>query len=196
MMPAIDYRVFRLINGFAGTAGWLDFTMVLLAEYAPLLFVAVLLWLWVRPSRQQEKFQDRLAVGRALAAAALALALGQVIGLAFPRLRPFQDHTVRLLVARNFDPSFPSDHALAAFAIVAALAASHPRLSLALLGPAALLGVSRVFVGIHYPLDILGGAILGGTTGGIIHRADPWLVPSVRSANAVWQRMVAPRKRP
>ena len=56
--------------------------MVLLAEDAPLLFVATVIWLWVRASGEQEKFQDRLTVGRALAAGALAPALGRVIGCA------------------------------------------------------------------------------------------------------------------
>jgi len=196
MIPLTDYRVFRLINGFAGTARWLDVTMVLLAEYASLLFVATLLWLWVAPSRGPQKLQDRLAVGRALAAAELALGLGQIIGWGFPRPRPFQDHMVRLLIARSSDPSFPSDHVLAAFAIAAALATSHPRLSLSLLSLATLLGVGRVFVGIHYPLDVLGGAILGGVMGAVSHKADGWLIPVIRYADGVWQKMVAPRKRP
>lgn len=195
MILLTDYQVFRLINGFAGAAGWLDATMALVAEYAPLLFVATLIWLWVRPRSEPGKFQDRLAVGRALAAAGLALGLGQIIGWAFPRPRPFQDHMVRLLIARSSDPSFPSDHALAAFAIAAALASTRPRLSLGLLALAALLGLSRVFVGIHYPLDIVGGAILGGTIGGLIHRADGWLVPIIRHADGVWQKTLAPRKR-
>jgi undecaprenyl-diphosphatase len=153
--------------------------MLLLARYGPVFFIGALLWLWLRPAGELAKLRDRLAVGRALAAAALALGLGQLIGLALRRLRPFQDHSVRLLIAPNFDPPFPSDHALAAFAITTALAATHPRLSLGLSTLATLLGVARVFVGIHYPLDILGGAILGSAIGGLIRKANVWLVPVI-----------------
>lgn len=191
MIPPTDYRVFRLINGFAGAAGWLDVTMVLLAEYAPLLFVATLLWLWVAPSRGPQKLQDRLAVGRALAAAGLALGLGQIIAWGFPRPRPFQDHMVRLLIARSSDPSFPSDHALAAFAIAAALASTHRRTSIGLFGFATLLAIARVFVGTHYPMDVLGGALLGGAIGGLTRMADARLMPIVRYVDALWNRIFA-----
>ncbi len=195
MITSADYWAFRLLNDFAGSNAWLDRAMLLLARYGPVFFIGALPWLWLRPVGEPAKFRDRLAVGRALAAAALALGLGQLIGLVLPRLRPFQGHSVRLLIVPNFDPSFPSDHALAAFAITTALAATHPRLSLGLLPLATLLGVARVFVGIHYPLDILGGAILGGAIGGLIHKADVWLVPMIRYADAVWEKIGTPGTR-
>lgn len=189
MIASADYWAFRLCNNLAGSRAWLDLAMVLLARYAPLLFVATLIWLWLAPGSEQGKFQDRLAVGRALAAAGPALALGHIIGWAFPRPRPFQDHMVRLLIARSSDPSFPSDHALAAFAIAAALVSTHPRTSMGLFGLGTLLAIARVFVGTHYPMDVLGGAILGGAIGGLIRTADVWLVPIVQYVGALWSKL-------
>jgi len=57
--------------------------------------------------------------------------------------------------------SFPSGHATVAFACATALALAVPRLALSLFGLAALISWSRVYVGVHYPLDVLAGAILG-----------------------------------
>lgn len=179
-MNAIDYAAFQLINGFAGHAGWLDRAMVLVADYGSVLFVAALLWLWARPSLGRGASPDRLAVGRALAAAALALTLGQILTRVFPRPRPFLAHTVRLLIRPSPDPSFPSDHALAAFSIAAAVISTHRWLGVSLFVLSALLGVARIFAGAHYPFDVMAGVAMGGTIGTLIHRADAWIAPLVR----------------
>ena len=57
--------------------------------------------------------------------------------------------------------SFPSGHATVAFACATALALAVPRLALPLFGLAASIAWSRVYVGVHYPLDVLAGAVLG-----------------------------------
>jgi len=193
----MDYLAFRLINDYAGQHGWLDGVMVAIASYGSLVFAVVLLWLWGLRT-DSASAQNRLVVARALAAAAAALALGQIIIRALPRARPFSSHNVHLLIPHSPDPSFPSDHALAAFAIAAAVVSSQRRLGIALFGFGALLGIARVFVGMHYPLDILGGGRLGGTIGWLAHRADPWLRPVVevasRRTGAVFRKSRWPRR--
>jgi undecaprenyl-diphosphatase len=57
--------------------------------------------------------------------------------------------------------SFPSGHATVAFACATVLALAVPRLALPLYVLAALVAFSRVYVGVHYPLDVLAGAVLG-----------------------------------
>jgi len=57
--------------------------------------------------------------------------------------------------------SFPSGHATVAFACATVLALAVPRLALPLFALAALVAWSRVYVGVHYPLDVLAGALLG-----------------------------------
>jgi len=78
------------------------------------------------------------------------------------RPRPFirypSPHT---LVHAPTDPSFPSGHTTVAFACAAVLASLKPRLAAPLFLLAAAIGFSRVYVGVHYPLDIVGGAALG-----------------------------------
>jgi len=59
------------------------------------------------------------------------------------------------------NPSFPSGHATASFACAATLAWLTPLSPIALYGLAALIAFSRVYVGVHYPLDVIGGAALG-----------------------------------
>jgi undecaprenyl-diphosphatase len=64
-------------------------------------------------------------------------------------------------VATPGDPSFPSGHTATAFAGAMVVAALYPRLRWPALGLAALVGLSRVYLGVHFALDVLAGAALG-----------------------------------
>ncbi len=61
--------------------------------------------------------------------------------------------------------SFPSGHTMTAFSVWGALFVGMPVLSQVYLGIAIIIGLSRVFLGLHYPTDVLVGAILGGSIG-------------------------------
>src|SRR4051794_16448452 len=158
----MDYRLEQLINGPAGTHPLLDALMKGVAGGAELLFLALIaLWFlygWVRG-----RAQDRQGALTAFVAACGALAAIQVINHLWHRPRPILAHpdAVHLLIARSGDPSFPSDHAAAAFAIAVTLCLFHRRLGVVALLVAALLAYARVYVGAHYPTDVLAGALLG-----------------------------------
>jgi undecaprenyl-diphosphatase len=66
------------------------------------------------------------------------------------------------------DPSFPSGHTAIAFACATILSYYRPRWAPAFFLLAVAIGFSRVYVGVHYPLDVLGGAVLGLLCGGIV----------------------------
>ena len=113
----------------------------------------------------------RRAAVAATASAAIALLIAQPIANAIDRARPFVDHPAQahLLVARSTDPSFPSDHATGAFAIAVALCLYDRTVGLVFVALAVLVSVARVYVGIHYPGDVLGGAILGTLVALLLH---------------------------
>jgi membrane-associated phospholipid phosphatase len=108
----------------------------------------------------------------------VAAALGSVIKELVDRVRPaLADPTVTALVATPPSPSFPSGHTMTAFAAATAVGAFHPRLRWPLLAVAALVGLSRVYLGVHYGLDVLAGAALGtaiGLTAAWAVRSFPW----------------------
>lgn len=85
------------------------------------------------------------------------------------RVRPFQVNTaIELLVAAPGDASFPSGHTAASFTAVTALwlAGGVPKwLRRAALGLAAAIALSRIYLYVHWPTDVLGGAVLGAALG-------------------------------
>lgn len=113
----------------------------------------------------------RRAAVAAAASAALALLIAQPIAHAIDRARPYVDHPsqAHLLVARSPDPSFPSDHATGAFAIAVAIFLYDRTIGAVFLALAVLMSFARVYVGIHYPGDVLGGAVLGTLVALLLH---------------------------
>ena len=94
--------------------------------------------------------------------ALLALGIAQLIADLWARPRPYVAHPdVHLFIAPSHDPSFPSDHATAAFAIAVALFLRHRKAGWVALGLATVLSIARVAVGTHYPADVVAGAAIG-----------------------------------
>jgi undecaprenyl-diphosphatase len=89
------------------------------------------------------------------------------------RTRPFEAHPQIDPLYVVHSSSFPAGHAATAFAGAVVLAFVVPRAAPLLLSIAALIGFSRIYVGVHYPSDVLAGAAIGVVVGGIsvaLHR--------------------------
>ncbi len=84
---------------------------------------------------------------------------------------PLRDPDPEPLVSLPATSSFPSGHATVAFACATVLALAVPRLRWPLFALAALIAFSRVYVGVHYPLDVLAGAALGVLLGFVVRSA-------------------------
>jgi undecaprenyl-diphosphatase len=108
-----------------------------------------------------------LAVAVAVAAFAADSASFGVKDL-FQRARPFEAHPQIHPLYAVHSSSFPAGHAATAFAGAAVLAYVVPRLAPLLFVIAALIGFSRVYVGVHYPTDVLGGAAIGLAVGAAV----------------------------
>ncbi|HEV2018729.1 MAG TPA: phosphatase PAP2 family protein [Gemmatimonadaceae bacterium] len=112
MTESLDYVLFRAINGWAGRSQALDAIMVACAKFLPVVFALVLVGLWLtwRPTNQRAAFLAGIS-------ALVALGIGQLIGMALPRPRPYLTHHVNRLISPTADTSFPSDHATLGFAV-------------------------------------------------------------------------------
>lgn len=154
MLYDLDARATAWINGLSGYPPLDAFLSLLTNLGVPLLVLAVALSWWSRVDRSAER---HLAIRSGLSFV-LGLALNQVILLAVHRVRPYDAGVTHLLVAPSADPSFPSDHATACFAIVFSyLLRERYRKALLFFAGALLVVFSRIYIGTHYVSDIVGG---------------------------------------
>src|SRR4051812_9715705 len=179
----MDYRVYHSINLFVYEHAWLGRGLSVLETWAvPVVAIATFaLWLLARPGGSR---RWKLASACALASAALALLINQLIGKVWHRERPFAAHpSAHVWGSRSHDPSFPSDHASAAFAIAFAVFLFDRLAGSIFLTAAFVIGAGRVFIGAHYPADVLAGCLVGLGSALLVARvARPfieWLVQLV-----------------
>lgn len=155
----MDDAITQWINSAAGQSILLDMIMTSVTQYGvPLVVLIVVLQWWSQ--------HDRLHVRHTCIAAGLSffmgLGLNQIILLFVHRVRPYDAGISHLVISPSSDWSFPSDHATATFAIAASfLLRGLQRRGIALLAAAAIVCISRVYVGTHYFTDVLGGAVTG-----------------------------------
>jgi len=100
-----------------------------------------------------------------------ATVAANVLKTAFDRPRPpVDDPEIHPLVDVPHSASMPSGHAAGAFAAAVAVGLVHPRLRWPLIGLAALIALSRVWLGVHYLTDVLVGAALGAAVALAVYR--------------------------
>ena len=155
-MYGLDVAVTQGVNGLAGKSAIIDFLMIWVSRIGvPILVAAVALQWW----RNADRAHVRHVLLAAGATFLLGLGLNQFVLLLVPRVRPYDAGITHLLIAKSTDPSFPSDHATASVAIAAAfLLNGLRRTGFGFLAAAALIIFSRVYIGIHYFGDVVGGA--------------------------------------
>ena len=158
----MDFDLYGAINGFTAHHDWAEDPLRFFAMQGQVFFVLLLAGLFLLRGKWRS-VAGRHGVIAAGFSAALALGIAQIIIRLWERPRPYlaHPHTAHLFIPAAHDPSFPSDHATAAFAIAVALLLRHRPAGILALAMAAVLSVSRVAVGTHYPGDVLGGAALG-----------------------------------
>lgn len=152
---------FHAVNQFARGTPWLHVPARLFAGYGPVLFAALLLGAWAL-SRRSCDVQRVAAALWAPVGVVVAVGINQVLVFAVGEPRPYAVMAhVLVLVSRSTDSSFPSDHAVMAGAATVGVLLSHRKLGLAAAGLALLMAATRVYVGAHFPVDVLAGLAVG-----------------------------------
>lgn len=167
----LNVQGFRMINNLGKEFPFLNPPFVFIAEYLlVLLAIAVLMFFFV------PQIQNRLMAVCALLAVILAELIRIPAGMLHSNLQPFAElANVNQLIDKTIGNSFPSDHTILFFSICVTFALFQRRFAWLWLSIAVLVGISRIWVGVHYPADVLAGALIAAVSAGIIYATVPKL---------------------
>jgi len=173
LLASGDKGDFTVVNNFARTTGWLHTPLVVYASDGVALFAVLLIvgYLLARSAGRPMMMARALLAGVGVL---LAVAVNQPIVHVVNEARPYTQlpHAL-LLVHRSIDASFPSDHATMAGAVAAGLLCVHRRLGAAAVLAALLMAFARVYVGAHFPVDVLAGLAVGALVALLVQLAAP-----------------------
>lgn len=155
----MDIYLFNIVNGLARKRWLVDYSGVFLAEYLGYFLILGVVFLLIA-----EKDWRRRIYFFSLSAISVILARGiivEIIRFFYDRPRPFEALGIEPLILNNGAPSSPSGHAAFFFALALAVFFTNKKWGYWFFAGALLIGIARIFIGIHWPLDILAGAAVG-----------------------------------
>jgi undecaprenyl-diphosphatase len=189
-----DTALFLFINGLAGRVPFIDGLFKGLSNdyFAIISCCLILIWLWFGTRGETLRQMNQQLVITAVISIGLASILVQICNTFYFRVRPFNElpiGSVNLLFYRPTDSSFPSNLAAVLFAIAISVFIKNKIWGSVLLAIAALGSFGRIFIGIHYPLDVLGGAVFG-TAGALLAFLVSRLISPLSNQVLGWLRKI------
>lgn len=169
-MANIDLNVLHFINQFAGESTFFDKSVMFISLnhlFKGGIFVLVIWFLWFKKGKKK---QYRPIILINIVGCFLVMFLARILARILPyRLRPLHDDSIELSLPVNFNESyaeglssFPSDHAALFFALATGIYFLKKEYGIiALLYSLIIICLPRIYLGLHFPSDIIGGAILG-----------------------------------
>ena len=160
LLVRADERALLWLNSWVGRFSWLDsIVQWVVSDYlVPVTLSLVLLGLWFHGATPGARERNQHGVMNAIVALALANLTVEAMNRFIYRPRPLD---LSLLFYRPTDSSFPANPAAVGFAVGVTVCLWNRKIGVALLAVAIAFSLARVYAGVSYPLDIVGGAVVG-----------------------------------
>jgi undecaprenyl-diphosphatase len=160
----MNQQIFYYLNNLAGQSKIFDDIIIFFGQYFAYILVAVFLLIVVKNKNWKMFFVSVISVFLSRAV------IIEIIRFFYNAPRPFLTPGVHQLIFNETSGSFPSGHAAFFFALAMAIFFFHKKWSILFFAGAILIGVARIIAGIHWPIDILGGAIIGVLSAIFVYR--------------------------
>jgi undecaprenyl-diphosphatase len=157
----LDVKLFRAINRLSGRYLIVDKIMILISNKMRYVFFFIIITML---------FRKRKVTMEAVMTILATLFMHFLIKLFYFKPRPFIQRKVGILIPSKSDSTFPSKHTLLTFAVSTIICIYYRFLGSIMLGLSFLTGLSRIWVGHHYPSDILGSSVIGSFTSLVVHK--------------------------
>jgi undecaprenyl-diphosphatase len=181
-MNPFDLSVYHFVNHFAGHHQVVDAVMKFVAKDALEIYAVLFIAAWFALPKAEENKRHALVVS--FCSGVLALLINLVISHIWFRPRPFTvlpKGTYTQLIPHTPDASFPSDHTCGAYAFASgAWGRTAKWVSLEFTIVAVVTMVARVYVGVHWPTDVLASLLVGVLAGWIMWRFERYIAPITR----------------
>lgn len=165
----IDQSLFFVLYNLAGHTSFGDFLIVFFGEYFLYPVLVIFAWFVYQSWRKGDATRTYRYVVAGLSAIIARFGVASFIRLFYHRPRPFLALSLPHLL-NDTAYSFPSGHTIFLFALATATYFFNKKLAYFLYISGAIIGLARVAGGVHYPSDILGGAVLGILTGIVVYK--------------------------
>ena len=160
----LDYELFYLVNSTAGDS-FLDEPMMILASdyFIPICLASILVFVWFSGKSIKERTSDQMSVITSVICMASASLFVLILNIFLFRDRPFSTLEVNLLFYMPTDSSLPANSFASTLAFTLPILKSRKILGYFMLAGSILMGLARIYVGVHYPGDLILAALIAST---------------------------------
>ncbi len=188
----LNIDAFRTINDLGKQYPFLNPTMAFVAEYTVYLLALIIVFYWFTRSDK-----NRMMVIHAMPAFVLAEVIGKIVGHFHSHYQPFAVlPDVNKLINHEIDNSFPSDHTILFFSICFSFWLVRKKEWWLWPVLATCVGISRIWVGVHYPVDVAVGALIGIASALLVYRfaSKVSFLPKLLALYEKGERYILPSK--
>ncbi len=184
-----DSNLYMTLEHWHGKSALFDTLMIHIANDGLYLYAIFLLIIWFIGRQTDNRQRFREAALSAVIAGVIGLIINIIISHIWFRTRPFVALHTTPLIHHAADASFPSDHTTGSMGLAAGAFVYDRKIGVFFGVFSLLIGFARVYVGVHYPTDVLAGWVIGILCGYAVLANQRYVKPFILTLINIWEQI-------